>query len=275
MSKEDEQIKTCFIVMPISDMDGYSKGHFKRVYEHLIKPACKKAGYKPIRADDVASSNYIVIDILSKIVDSELVICDLSGRNPNVLYELGIRQAFSLPTVLLKDLMTERIFDIQGLRTIEYDHTLRVDTVESNQLAIINAVNATIESKGQDVNSLIQLLGIKPASLPSDIKLSKDTSLILSAIKDLSSRVANIEVDNAINSKVVLSKNNRQSNSYFINQKSFFEGDKLLLEGKEIGTLVEVDSDGNILVVTPSGKKKIYLKGSISFETLISTPSFL
>jgi len=43
--------------MPISDPEGYDKGHFKRVYEDLIKPACRSAGYDPIRADDVLETN--------------------------------------------------------------------------------------------------------------------------------------------------------------------------------------------------------------------------
>ena len=39
--------------MPISDVEGYDPGHFKRVYEYIIKPACVAAGFIPIRADDV------------------------------------------------------------------------------------------------------------------------------------------------------------------------------------------------------------------------------
>ena len=38
--------KTCFIIMPISDVDGYQKGHFNRIYEHIIKPACEKNGLR-------------------------------------------------------------------------------------------------------------------------------------------------------------------------------------------------------------------------------------
>ena len=37
--------KKCFVIMPISDADGYDKGHFNRVYEYLIKPACEEAGF--------------------------------------------------------------------------------------------------------------------------------------------------------------------------------------------------------------------------------------
>lgn len=58
--------KTCFIIMPIADHPSYENGHFNRVYEYLIKPACENAGYKAIRADDSKASHMIMFDILKK-----------------------------------------------------------------------------------------------------------------------------------------------------------------------------------------------------------------
>ena len=40
-----EDKKKCFVIMPISDAEGYDKGHFTRVYEHLVKPAVIEAGF--------------------------------------------------------------------------------------------------------------------------------------------------------------------------------------------------------------------------------------
>lgn len=128
--------KKCFVIMPISDSDNYPSGHFGRVYEFIIKPACIKAGFKPVRADEILTTNYIALDIIKHIISSEMAICDLSGRNPNVLYELGVRQAFNLPVTLIKDTGTPRIFDIQGFRDVEYDENLRIDTVQGEIDAI-------------------------------------------------------------------------------------------------------------------------------------------
>ena len=83
--------------MPISNNENYSEGHFNRVYSHLIIPACELAGFKAVRADDIINTNYIAIDIIKRIIESDMAICDLSSQNPNVLYELGIRQAFNKP----------------------------------------------------------------------------------------------------------------------------------------------------------------------------------
>ncbi len=62
--------------MPISDNENYPIGHFGRVYEHIIKPACNIAGYDPMRSDDIMTTNYIAIDIIKNIIESEMCICD-------------------------------------------------------------------------------------------------------------------------------------------------------------------------------------------------------
>jgi hypothetical protein len=98
----------CFIVMPISDPDGYQPGHFQHVFEDLFVPACEKAGYQALRADQVRETNLIHLDVLQRILDSSMVLCDLSSRNPNVLFELGLRQAFDKPVALVQEVGPHR-----------------------------------------------------------------------------------------------------------------------------------------------------------------------
>lgn len=240
--------KTCFVIMPIADMDGYEAGHFLRVYDHLISPACQKAGYEVHRADIVAASNYIIIDILRKILESDMVICDLSGRNPNVLYELGVRQAFNLPTVLIKDIKTPKIFDIQGLRYTEYNHNLRIDEVQKERDRIQKSISETADNP-HDVNSMIQLLGVKPAPLPHKIELSNETSVILESLKDISSRISGLESarpTSVPNNKARRITPTRLANFHF-NEEAFTEGETLFIKGEEIGQLVSV-TDNEVVV---------------------------
>lgn len=88
--------------MPIGDTDGYDKGHFTHVYDDIIKPAVELTEFTPRRADEVKETNFIHLDILTKLIEAPIAICDLSSRNPNVLFELGIRQAFDKPVVLIQ-----------------------------------------------------------------------------------------------------------------------------------------------------------------------------
>jgi hypothetical protein len=151
------------------------------------------AGYTPLRADEVRKTNYIVVDILRSILSADLALCDLSGRNPNVLFELGIRQSFNLPCFLIKDVSTERIFDIQGLRHIEYDQTLRVDSVNKSLKEMVKGIKETAAATNEDVNSLISLLGVHPAKLPARKDLTEEGSLIISALTDLRKRIGDLE----------------------------------------------------------------------------------
>lgn len=239
----ENEKNTCFVIMPISDQDGYEKGHFTRVYQHLIKPACEKAGFKAIRADDEIKTNYIVIDIIKKILESDIVICDLSSKNPNVLYELGIRQAFNKKSVLIKDNKTSRIFDIQGLRTIDYDENLRIDEVQKNINNIAKTLKETSETSEKDINSLIQLLSIKPAEISKSIEISRESQLIMDSLNDLGNRLSRIEK----NSSITLVENNDLPKTFDINGWEVNIGDELFQNENFVGKLVDVHSDSIFL----------------------------
>lgn len=233
--------------MPISDQDGYDKGHFNRVYEHLIKPACIKAGFKSIRADEEVKTNYIVVDIINKILDSEMVICDLSAKNPNVLYELGLRQAFNKKVVLIKDKKTNRIFDIQGLRTLDYDETLRIDEVNKSIDQISKTLLETHQSKSEEINSLIQLLSLKPAELPNQISLSQESSLILDTLNEISSRLRKLEKP-----EVTISKQENLEPQISLAGWEFKIGDSIYSGTELLGQIVDIHSDS---IFVKSGDK--------------------
>jgi hypothetical protein len=255
MTNKDSKMKKCFIVMPISDQDGYEKGHFTRVYNHIIRPACEKAGFEAIRADDEVKTNYIALDIVKKIIESDLVLCDLSSKNPNVLYELGIRQAFNKKVVLIKDKKTGRIFDIQGFRTIDYDENLRIDEVEKSILSISNTLKETSTSKVGEVNSFIQLLSIKPAEISKNIEISQESSIIMDMLENISVRISNIEDKKTID-------NNLNSNKFtFVGNHKISIGDMILSKTNNdtydhIGDLIDFDNK-TILLKTDTETLKI------------------
>jgi hypothetical protein len=191
MSKEiKKENNDCFIIMPIADQEGYDKGHFNKVYEDLFKVACDKSGFKAVRADEVKQTNLIHLDILQKLIESPMAICDLSNRNPNVLFELGLRQAFDKPTVLVQECGTPKIFDISPLRYTEYRKELKYREVLEDQESIAEALSATKEAtdKGEGINSIVSLLSLSsPASLKdiSDNDTAKMMQVIMSEMNDL------------------------------------------------------------------------------------------
>lgn len=252
----EEEKKKCFVIMPISDADGYDKGHFTRVYEHLIKPAVIEAGFEPIRADDTSKANFIVIDILQQILDCDIAICDFSSRNPNVFYELGIRQAFNKRTVLICDKNTIKPFDTSGIRTLDYNSTLRIDEVKKSIPEIAKCIKATYEANANEVNSLLQLLSIeRPAMLPEKVTLSQDSSVLLRAMDELNKKIG--EISYQTKDRTVLRLDN--GNTYY-------RGQNINEKGKCIGSLSDF-GDNFAILTTSDNKKRIYdLQGNAIYQ---------
>lgn len=184
-----EEIKECFVIMPISNTEGYENGHFAKVYNDIIKPAVESAGYKSIRFDEVVSSNLIQLDIVERLISVPLAICDISSRNPNVFYELGLRHAFNKPVVLMKDNITPNAFDISSFRYIEYTKEMGYRDVTSVIKQLKEAISSTVNDwqVGKGVNSIIKLLPDTkeiPTSLISEFVLQEAQQLC----KDLNSK---------------------------------------------------------------------------------------
>ncbi|MCX3308016.1 hypothetical protein ORN12_03190 [Pantoea vagans] len=194
----EAKTKTCFVIMPIADHPDYDTGHFTRVYDHLIKPACIAAGYQPIRADDSKASHMIMFDILKKIMDCDMAICDLSSKNANVFYELGLRQAFNKKTILITDGRDKPPFDLAGFRYVPYSQSLRVDTVNIEIKLIQEMLTETESAPEDDVNSIVKLLKIQPAKIEK-VNLSENDSIIFEMINKLNKKIDNLGNNNTSN----------------------------------------------------------------------------
>lgn len=178
---KDGDKPVCFIIMPISDPEGYEPGHFQHVFEDLFAPACEKAGYEALRADQVRETNLIHLDVLQRIIDSPMVLCDLSSRNPNVLFELGLRQAFDKPVALVQEVGTPQIFDITPLRFGSYRRELIYHEVLKDQDGIAALLTATKQATGDpnSINSIVKLLGLThPASRTKITETDRDSAIL-------------------------------------------------------------------------------------------------
>lgn len=107
----------CFVMMP------YGTG-YDDVYASLIKPVAEEFALEVVRADEITSPGAIIEQIRAAIQQSRLCIADLSDRNPNVLYELGLAQSMGKPTILLSHDITSLPFDVASQRVIRYTNTL-------------------------------------------------------------------------------------------------------------------------------------------------------
>lgn len=190
-SKSDSEVqnnKKCFIIMPISTPEGYTENHFKQVYETIIAPAVVKAGYEPYRVDDDRICDSIIDKILRNLVECEMAVCDLSSRNPNVMYELGIRQAYGKKVVLIQDEKSQPIFDVSAINTVFYNSRRIYEDVIASQNNISEAIISTAK---EDSISLMSIANMRPATIEvqsenDDKQISEKLLLsILSAVRRL------------------------------------------------------------------------------------------
>ena len=114
----------CGVVMPISEIDGCSESHWADV-RGIIDQAVEQAGFVPNLVSEADDVGIIHKRIIQNLYDNPIVVCDVSGKNPNVMFELGIRLAFDKPTIIIKDDKTSYSFDTSSIEHIEYPRDLR------------------------------------------------------------------------------------------------------------------------------------------------------
>jgi hypothetical protein len=109
-----EFLDTCFVMMPYGQ-------YYDVYYKDIYVPAIKEAGFEPMRADELFSSGSVVEQIWEQINKSKVLLADLTGKNPNVFYELGLAHADRKPVIFTSGILEDVPFDLRHLRVIIYD----------------------------------------------------------------------------------------------------------------------------------------------------------
>jgi hypothetical protein len=86
----------------------------------VIRKTCVRVGLTAIRGDEQFTSTDILTHVIQLILKARLVIANITGRNANVFYELGIAHAMNKPTILVSKSLNETPFDIITNRIVVY-----------------------------------------------------------------------------------------------------------------------------------------------------------
>lgn len=109
-----EFLDSCFVMMPF--------GHWPDIYyKEIYAPAINDAGFEPIRGDELFSTGSVVEQIWEQIEKSKVLLADLTDKNANVFYELGLAHAARKPVVFTAGSIDDVPFDLRHLRVITYD----------------------------------------------------------------------------------------------------------------------------------------------------------
>ena len=186
MSSDNE--KTCFFIAPIGEAGTQTREDSDRVLRRIVRTAVNPLGFTAIRADDISAPGIITSQVLEMVVESPLVIADLTGHNPNVFYELAIRHAIRKPFVQLIRKNEAIPFDVATARTVRYDFD-----VDSAQDAIddITRQIESLESDPTDIETPISMsLDLQSLRTVTD-QQSSGLHQVLPLLEDINSAVHN------------------------------------------------------------------------------------
>ena len=108
---------TCFAMQPFG-------GHLGTYYEAIFKPAITQAGLTAVRADDdIFATGKIMDQVWRGIRQAKVLVAELTSKNPNVFYELGLAHALEKPVILVSSNQEDVPFDLRHIRAIFYDQT--------------------------------------------------------------------------------------------------------------------------------------------------------
>ena len=116
--------RKCFVVMPFGDTT------LDMVYDYIVRPIIGNCGLACERGDDVFGSNMVMDDIRASIEAAAIVVADLTGRNANVFYEIGIAHAINKPVLLMAQSIEDVPFDLRHRRVLLYRDSLRGGMLE-------------------------------------------------------------------------------------------------------------------------------------------------
>lgn len=133
----------CFVLMPFSDT-------FDDIYKLGIKECCSKNGAYCERVDEQVYDGTILQRIYNQISKADIIIADMTGRNPNVFYEVGYAHALGKPTILLTQTKNDIPFDL-----LSYPHII---------------YNSSIVSLKKELYKKIKWFVNNPAVLTMDVK---------------------------------------------------------------------------------------------------------
>jgi len=164
--------KTCGIIMPISPHPRYDPDHWEHVLK-VYKNTINETDFEPKLVSDEKSAGIIHQRIVKNVYENEILICDVSSNNPNVMIELGLRLAFDKPVVLIKDDITEFSFDIAPVAHLQYPRSLRITEINAFKIELKDMILETYKESISEPNYSPYLKSFGRTMVASEIKKSE------------------------------------------------------------------------------------------------------
>ena len=147
----------CFIVMPFS-LEWSNDVHI------ALAAACKATSVTAVRGDDVFTPTDILVDIWQSINGADFVIADITGRNPNVLYELGVAHTLAKPVLIISRHAADIPIDLSTRRIILYGQS-GDDWREDLGIKVTRAIKEILRMYGLSATEAVLVEEVSTAAL--------------------------------------------------------------------------------------------------------------
>lgn len=184
--KEKKKYSSCGLIMPISKIDGCDEKHWSNVKD-IIGEALSDIFDEIRLVSDYSKGGVIQKSIVQAIYSDDLVICDVSCKNPNVMFELGMRLAFDKPTLIIFDEVEVYPFDINNLKYLKYPRNLEYHKIKTFQNELRNMVHEILNNTK---NTFLSTFGTFEKYEMKEAKVELDSETTLTLVK----KIDNMEI---------------------------------------------------------------------------------
>ena len=246
-SPEEKKLPICGLMMPISGTDDprYSRQHWESVRD-ILERAAQAAGFEPRMVSESDPTSIIQGNIVNNLYYDAITVCDVSSKNPNVMFELGMRLAFDKPVVIVKDDNTDYTFDIGIIQHVSYPCQLEYHSILKFIKDLSEKVKATYQEyeRSPGEHGFLRHFGdIKPQHLTAKDVDTKELLVKLNgSVLQLSNSFLQIRRD-------IISQQEREANrqTFIMNRlNERLGGDEFIKRNPITKTIRQNDSDDDL-----------------------------
>lgn len=197
VEQQQDQQATCGLIMPISTNESGSAEHWRQVRE-IICAALIETDLNVKMVSESDEVNVIHNNIVTNVYANDIVICDVSSRNPNVMFELGMRLAFDKPVVIIKDRETPYTFDVGNIYHIEYPRSLNYIEILEFQKELKEKTLMTLDAS-QQPNYSPFLSNYKIKKLAGiEVEFVGKEEFMMSSLKEIMGEIKKLSRSNSV-----------------------------------------------------------------------------
>ena len=193
-------MKKCFAVSPIGEEGSEIRSNADKFFKYIIKPVCEACDFEAIRVDQLNDANSITQTIIEHLENADLVIADISGHNPNVFYEIGYRTRTKKPIIHLKAKAEKLPFDINTIRTFDYDLT-DLDSVEDVKERLTQTIKSFNYPASEEITDNENMENISSAIMPVLYQILDSIDELQESIKNSNSETIGTVIKSMQNSQ--------------------------------------------------------------------------